>query len=286
MEASKVITVFDKSGTIEREIQSGVAPALMIYDADRSCVYATTPAKAEMEVVDAATFGTIGVVELERPAMGVTVASDKAYVCAADRPWLDVIDLNTRKLQARVQLSQPGFKSVAIGGKLYVATGTEPKPGSEGATPDAAVDVISLRDLRLTKTIKVPGKHLRAIAGDGQDYVYAASNFAGRLVRIRVADDTMEQGTAEISGRPNDMIIDPVRAIAVLSCEGADETFSVVSLTRMVEIACFHGGEGFMAVQRGAGDTVEHLWVPNGNDNQIVSLPAEALETTLNGSRK
>jgi hypothetical protein len=277
LEGQSAFVVFDDSGSVTHLIPLDSPPCLLNHDRIRRCLYATTPAEAAMEIIDLATYSVCGSVPLPMPAVGVTIVADRAYVNAAAEASVYVVDLRDQRVVQVVQLSQPGFESVVVGDSLYVATGAEPGPGNKWSMSGAAVDIVDLTNLRLTKTLPLPGAHLRAVAWDGGHYVYAASNVGGRLVRLDTNTDTLDDGFEVEVGRVNDIVIDPTRKVAVLSCTGAHEEVSVVRLDRIEEAARYHGGQGFMAMERDTTGALRDIWVPNVNESHILHLNATAL---------
>jgi len=271
------MAVFDTGGNVRRWISADFVRGMAVYDEARGCVYVTGPLEPVVYVVDAQTHKHIGTIQVPVPVRALTITGDLAYANAFEEPVLYVLDLVAQRVVQAVKLSQPGCESVVVGDELYVATGVEPGPDNKWSMSGAAVDIVGLTDLRLEKTLPVPGAHLRAVAWDSGHYVYAASNVAGKLVRLDTNTDTLDDEFELDMGRVKDIVIDPVRRVALLSCGAAREELSVVSLDTLQETIRFEGGSGFMAVEREASGALRNIWVPNVNGSYILHLNASEL---------
>jgi len=275
--ARGVMGVFDTGGNVKRWLSADFVRGMPVYDGVRGRLYISGPLESAVYVVDAQTHEHVETIQVPAPVHPLTIAGDVAYANAFDESVLYVVDLVTQRVLQDVKLSQPGRESVVVGDKLYVATGAEPGPGSKWSMSGAAVDIVSLTDLRLEKTLAVPGAHLRALAWDSGNYVYAASNVAGKLVRLDTSTDTLDDDFGLDVGRVKDIVIDPVHRLALLACEGAREELSVVSLETLQETARFEAGSGFMAVEREPGGALRNIWVPNVNGSYVLHLNASEL---------
>lgn len=264
-------------GAKEPTLVDGVR-GLPFYDGSRNRIYVSGSPKGEIYVVDATTHRQTGTIQVPAQVLGLTLAGDLAYANASGQALLYVIDLVTQRVVREVKLSQPGSTSLVVGSKLYVATGREPGPGNGWNMSGAAVDILDLRELELQKTLPVPGADLRAIAWDGEQYVYAASNVAGELVRIDAKTDKVDEQFRLPVGRAFDLVIDPVRRLALLACEGVREELSVISLRTLQETVRFEAGSGRLAVERGPDGAVRSLWVPNVNGSYLLRIDGSQLE--------
>ena len=274
---------FDLTGKREPWIESNVPFGLHFYDAARECVYALhtgkDPRTGILDVVDVRTRKVVATISLPEACAGMCITGDTGYLTAADKPCVYELDLASRKVVARMPVPRPGGKCVAAAAKLYVTTGKEWGDGQAPGDRGAAVEVLDLRTRRHERSIPVPGEDLQAIAWDSARYVYAAANYASKLVRIDTETDRLDPSLqATLTGRPTDMVIDRVRDLVILACEGADETMCIVSLTEKREVACYHGGYGLgMAAKYGQDGRLEQLWVPNVNACHITVLKGDDL---------
>jgi DNA-binding beta-propeller fold protein YncE len=278
LERRNAVAVFSTQGEIKGWVPFAESPERLAYDRERSCVYVTSRFKARVTVVDARTYRRVEVIDLEHPAYGVTIASDRAYANAVDEPLVYVIDLAARKAVSSLKLSQPGLESVLVGHKLYVLTGVRRGLNGKRRPFKPAVEILDTQTGSWLGKVHLPGTEAAAIASDGRRYVYAASVYrGGELLRIDTETDALDGSFPASSERVKDLVIDPVRRVAVLACWGTPNELRVVSLDTREQLRCISGGEGLVAAERNDDASLERLWIPNPNADFVLSIDAASL---------
>ncbi len=278
LERRTAVAVSSTQGEIKAWVPFVESPGRLAYDRERSCVYVTTRFRPGVAVVDAATYKRVEMIDLQHPVYGLTIAGDRAYANAADEPLVYVIDLEAREVVSSLKLSQAGLESVLVGRKLYVLTSVWPgaKAGHQPFKP--AVEILDTDTGSWLGKVDLPGMKGAAIAWDGQRYVYAASVYrGGELVRIDTETDALDDSFGASSEWVKDLVIDPVRGVAVFACDGTPNRLQVVSLETGRQLRCVSGAEGLVAVERDDDASLKRLWIPNPNADFVLSIDAALL---------
>ncbi len=209
---------------------------------------------------------------------GLSVSSDnqQAIVCESKRNILYFYNLRSRKIEAEVPLSGPGWRSLLNRDetKVYVAT----MKGYNDNQTQGSIDVISMKSRKLIKSIRVPGRFVwsLALSRDGS-WLYAVSNDPGRLFVIDANIDVLDPkhpSGLEIGPLGYDVVLDGDRPWAYVGATGGDKGKQtiVVDVEKLVTIGTIPHGAGMMSV------------VERKQGGHLLLIPGDEIDEKVGGS--